>query len=229
MTKDGEIHGVFLHNTPSEQLKEIYTSIVAGLEAGFLKPIVGERFPLAGNSTSSSSMRTSSPFLLLTPLHLSLSYSFSVSSSFSFLLLLHLSFTFAFSSFPPAFPPTSFFRTQMPLRLMLQSSNTLEVALARSFFFPDLSTIFLLHSSTTSSSFSSPFLAQPNLKMKEGLCQTNPFLLWGFLIRSNLRDMKFGVLLVRSLVRLPQTGHPQWVGTPVSCRRNSNLESVSAC
>jgi len=47
MFRDGEIHGVSLYNTPPDQLKDIYRALVAGLESGSLRPIVGESFPLA--------------------------------------------------------------------------------------------------------------------------------------------------------------------------------------
>lgn len=47
MGKDADIKGVALANTPPEKRAEINAAIVAGLAAGYLKPIVGERYPLA--------------------------------------------------------------------------------------------------------------------------------------------------------------------------------------
>eukprot|EP01102_Stenamoeba_stenopodia_P017090 TRINITY_DN6076_c0_g1_i1.p1 TRINITY_DN6076_c0_g1~~TRINITY_DN6076_c0_g1_i1.p1 ORF type:complete len:348 (+),score=93.26 TRINITY_DN6076_c0_g1_i1:60-1046(+) len=47
MFRDADIKGVALANTPPEKRAEINAAIVAGLAAGYLKPIVGERFPLA--------------------------------------------------------------------------------------------------------------------------------------------------------------------------------------
>jgi NADPH2:quinone reductase len=46
MGKDANIHGMSLFNTPPELLEQIQAAIVAGLEAGFLNPVVGREFPL---------------------------------------------------------------------------------------------------------------------------------------------------------------------------------------
>ena len=46
MGKDANIHGMSLFNTPPELLDQIQAAIVAGLEAGFLNPVVGREFPL---------------------------------------------------------------------------------------------------------------------------------------------------------------------------------------
>ncbi|MBS2034729.1 NADPH:quinone reductase [bacterium] len=46
MGKDANIHGMSLFNTPSPQMEEIQAAIVAGLQAGFLNPVIGQEFPL---------------------------------------------------------------------------------------------------------------------------------------------------------------------------------------
>ncbi|MFN8609386.1 MAG: NADPH:quinone reductase [Vulcanimicrobiota bacterium] len=46
MGKEANIHGMSLFNTPPELMQEIQAAIVAGLEAGFLNPVVGREFPL---------------------------------------------------------------------------------------------------------------------------------------------------------------------------------------
>lgn len=46
MGKDANIHGMSLFNTPPDRLEQIQAAIVAGLEAGFLNPVVGREFPL---------------------------------------------------------------------------------------------------------------------------------------------------------------------------------------
>ena len=46
MTKDATIYGMSLFNAPKEKLDEIHVEIERGLAAGFLSPVVGNRFPL---------------------------------------------------------------------------------------------------------------------------------------------------------------------------------------
>lgn len=46
MGKEATIHGMSLFNTPPEQMEQIQAAIVAGLEQGFLNPVVGREFPL---------------------------------------------------------------------------------------------------------------------------------------------------------------------------------------
>lgn len=46
MGKDVDIRGMVLFNTPPEQMEQIQAAIVAGLEAGFLNPVVSREFPL---------------------------------------------------------------------------------------------------------------------------------------------------------------------------------------
>lgn len=46
MGKEANIHGMNLFNTPPDLLEQIQAAIVAGLEQGFLKPVIGREFPL---------------------------------------------------------------------------------------------------------------------------------------------------------------------------------------
>ena len=46
MSKDANIHGMSLFNTPPDLMEQIQAAIVAGLEQGFLNPIVGREYPL---------------------------------------------------------------------------------------------------------------------------------------------------------------------------------------
>ena len=46
MSKDASVFGLSLFNAPAEQMNEIHAAIYDGLQAGFLKPIVGKTFPL---------------------------------------------------------------------------------------------------------------------------------------------------------------------------------------
>jgi NADPH:quinone reductase len=47
MSKDASLFGMSLFNAPPEKMAEIHAGIGRGLAEGFLKPIVGETFPLA--------------------------------------------------------------------------------------------------------------------------------------------------------------------------------------
>ena len=46
MSKDASVFGLSLFNAPDAEMDEIHAAIFDGLEAGFLKPIVGKTFPL---------------------------------------------------------------------------------------------------------------------------------------------------------------------------------------
>lgn len=46
MSKDANIHGMSLFNTPPDCMEQIQAAIVAGLQQGFLNPIVSREFPL---------------------------------------------------------------------------------------------------------------------------------------------------------------------------------------
>lgn len=46
MTKDASVFGLSLFNAPEAEMNEIHAAIFDGLQAGFLKPIVGKTFPL---------------------------------------------------------------------------------------------------------------------------------------------------------------------------------------
>lgn len=47
MNRDADVRGMSLLNTPAEELGGIHSALVAGLEAGTLRPVVGREFPLA--------------------------------------------------------------------------------------------------------------------------------------------------------------------------------------
>lgn len=46
MGKDASLFGMALFNAPEAEMNEIHTAIFDGLQAGFLKPVVGKTFPL---------------------------------------------------------------------------------------------------------------------------------------------------------------------------------------
>jgi NADPH:quinone reductase len=46
MNKDASVFGMSLFNAPEKDMDEIHAAIFGGLQAGFLKPIVGRTFPL---------------------------------------------------------------------------------------------------------------------------------------------------------------------------------------
>jgi NADPH2:quinone reductase len=47
MQRDADIRGMVLPNTPPEELARIHAALVAGLENGTLRPVIGKKFPLA--------------------------------------------------------------------------------------------------------------------------------------------------------------------------------------
>jgi NADPH2:quinone reductase len=47
MTRDASIHGMSLLNAPAHELTGIHAALVAGLENGTLRPVVGQELPLA--------------------------------------------------------------------------------------------------------------------------------------------------------------------------------------
>jgi NADPH:quinone reductase len=46
MQRDADVRGMVLPNTPPEQLASIHAALVAGLENGTLRPVIGKEFPL---------------------------------------------------------------------------------------------------------------------------------------------------------------------------------------
>lgn len=46
MTKDATLYGMSLFNAPEHERNEIHSAVYAGLEKGFLNPVVGREFPL---------------------------------------------------------------------------------------------------------------------------------------------------------------------------------------
>ena len=47
MMRDADIRGMALPNTPPEKMASIHAALVAGLENGTLRPVIGKEFPLA--------------------------------------------------------------------------------------------------------------------------------------------------------------------------------------
>ncbi len=47
MQRDADIRGMILPNTPPEEMASIHAALVAGLENGTLRPVIGNEFPLA--------------------------------------------------------------------------------------------------------------------------------------------------------------------------------------
>ena len=47
MQRDADIRGMALPNTPPEEMARIHAALVAGLENGTLRPVIGKEFPLA--------------------------------------------------------------------------------------------------------------------------------------------------------------------------------------
>lgn len=47
MARDADIRGMVLPNTPPDELASLHTALVAGLEDGTLRPVVGKELPLA--------------------------------------------------------------------------------------------------------------------------------------------------------------------------------------
>jgi NADPH2:quinone reductase len=47
MQRDADVRGMILPNTPPAEMASIHAALVAGLENGTLRPVVGKEFPLA--------------------------------------------------------------------------------------------------------------------------------------------------------------------------------------
>jgi NADPH2:quinone reductase len=47
MQRDADVRGMILPNTPAAELASIHATLVAGLENGTLRPVIGKEFPLA--------------------------------------------------------------------------------------------------------------------------------------------------------------------------------------
>jgi len=47
MQRDADVRGMILPNTPPAQMASIHAALVAGLENGTLRPVIGKEFPLA--------------------------------------------------------------------------------------------------------------------------------------------------------------------------------------
>ncbi|HEX3619894.1 MAG TPA: zinc-binding dehydrogenase, partial [Candidatus Udaeobacter sp.] len=47
MQRDVDLRGMVLPNTPAAELASIHAALVAGLENGTLRPVIGKEFPLA--------------------------------------------------------------------------------------------------------------------------------------------------------------------------------------
>ena len=47
MQRDVDLRGMVLPNTPAAEMASIHAALVAGLENGTLRPVIGKEFPLA--------------------------------------------------------------------------------------------------------------------------------------------------------------------------------------
>jgi NADPH2:quinone reductase len=47
MSRDADIRGMVLPNTPAAEMASIHAALVAGLENGTLRPVIGKELPLA--------------------------------------------------------------------------------------------------------------------------------------------------------------------------------------
>src|SRR6266568_3979477 len=47
MQRDADLRGMVLPNTPPAEMASIHAALVAGLEKGTLRPVIGKEFPLA--------------------------------------------------------------------------------------------------------------------------------------------------------------------------------------
>ena len=47
MSRDADIRGMVLPNTPADELASIHAALVAGLADGSLRPVIGQELPLA--------------------------------------------------------------------------------------------------------------------------------------------------------------------------------------
>ena len=56
MGKDANIHGMSLFNTPPDLMDQIQAAIVAGLQQGFLNPIISREFPLEEAATAQTAI-----------------------------------------------------------------------------------------------------------------------------------------------------------------------------
>ena len=55
MQRDADVRGMILPNTPPAELASIHAALVAGLENGTLRPVIGKEFPLAEAAAGASS------------------------------------------------------------------------------------------------------------------------------------------------------------------------------
>ena len=54
MQRDADVRGMILPNTPPAELASIHAALVAGLENGTLRPVIGKEFPLPKRAGASS-------------------------------------------------------------------------------------------------------------------------------------------------------------------------------
>jgi NADPH2:quinone reductase len=47
MSRDADIRGMVLPNTPPAEMASLHAALVAGLENGTLRPVIGKELPLA--------------------------------------------------------------------------------------------------------------------------------------------------------------------------------------
>jgi NADPH2:quinone reductase len=69
MSNEATIHGMSLHNANQEDLKRVHSALVAGLEKGFLRPVIGRKFSLADAPKAHEEVLAAGAFgkIILTP------------------------------------------------------------------------------------------------------------------------------------------------------------------
>jgi NADPH2:quinone reductase len=59
MQRDADVRGMILPNTPPAEMASIHAALVAGLENGTLRPVIGKEFPLAEAAQAHQAMMKS--------------------------------------------------------------------------------------------------------------------------------------------------------------------------
>lgn len=62
MQRDADLRGMILPNTPPADLASIHAALVAGLQNGTLRPVIGKEFPLAEAATAHRAVMESGAF-----------------------------------------------------------------------------------------------------------------------------------------------------------------------
>ncbi|HEY6153529.1 MAG TPA: zinc-binding dehydrogenase, partial [Candidatus Udaeobacter sp.] len=59
MQRDADVRGMILPNTPPAEMASIHAALVAGLENGTLRPVIGKEFPLVEAAQAHQAMMKS--------------------------------------------------------------------------------------------------------------------------------------------------------------------------